>query len=90
MLTAKATSDGHLNVGKEKDTRILDLQKQVDVKDEQLRAKDSQIDKLNENMHKQAVHIQSLIQEISRLNIRLLPKSTEQKKKTMVVVLVIY
>jgi hypothetical protein len=34
----------------------------------------------NENMYKQAIHIQSLIQENSRLNIKLLPENTEKSK----------
>jgi hypothetical protein len=42
--------------------------------------KDEQIEKLNENMYKQAVHIQSLIQENSRLNIKLLPENAEKSK----------
>jgi len=52
---------------------------QLQVKDEQLRTKDEQIKDQNENMHKQAVHIQSLIQDNSRLNTRLLPEETEKK-----------
>ena len=55
----------------EKDLRISDLQKQVSVKDEQ-------IEKLNEAIEKQAVHIQSLIQENSRLNVKLLPENTKK------------
>ena len=42
--------------------------------------KDNHIEKLNENMHKQAVHIQTLIQENSKLNTKLLPENTENKK----------
>ncbi len=37
LSITKATSEGRLDVYKEKDTRILDLQKQIDIKDEQLR-----------------------------------------------------
>jgi hypothetical protein len=40
-----------------------------------------QIEKLDENMHKQVVHIQSLILENSRLNIKLLPENTEKSKQ---------
>lgn len=43
-----------------------------------LHKKNKQIKKLNENIHKQAVYIQSLIKENSRLNIKLLPKNTEK------------
>jgi septal ring factor EnvC (AmiA/AmiB activator) len=67
--------------------RINDLKAQIQtfhdqlkVKDEQLHAKDEQIKDQNENMHKQAVHIQSLIQENSRLNIKLLPENAEKSK----------
>lgn len=58
--------------------RMEDFKKQMYSLDNQLRTKDDQIEKLNENMHKQAVHIQTLIQEISQLNVKLLPKSTTQ------------
>jgi DNA repair exonuclease SbcCD ATPase subunit len=60
--------------------QIQALYGQMSIKDEQLHTKDEQIEKLNENMHKQAVHIQSLIQENSRLNIKLLPDNTEKSK----------
>lgn len=56
--------------------RMEDFKKQMYSLDNQLRTKDDQIEKLNENMHKQAVHIQTLIQEISQLNVKLLPEST--------------
>jgi hypothetical protein len=39
-------------------------------------------------MHKQAVHIKSLIQENSRLNTKLLPK--EIKKESVVEILVVW
>ena len=60
--------------------QIQALYNQLHVKDDQLHTKDEQIEKLNENMTKQAFHIQSLIQENSRLNIKLLPEVTETKK----------
>ena len=63
LSIAKATSEGRLDVYKEKDTRILDLQKQIDIKDGQLSMKDKQIEKLSETMHAQAIHIQSLINQ---------------------------
>lgn len=47
----------------------------------------TKMSQLNEVTQKQAVHIQSLIQENSKLNTKLLPKVIE--KKTMVDVLVI-
>jgi hypothetical protein len=60
--------------------RIGDLKNNIYLLDNQLRTKDDQIEKLNENMHKQAVHIQSLIQENSKLNSKLLPENVEKKK----------
>lgn len=60
--------------------RIEDLKTQIQALYDQLHTKDEQIEKLNENMHKQAVHIQTLIQENSRLNIKLLPEATGRKK----------
>jgi predicted RNase H-like nuclease (RuvC/YqgF family) len=67
-------NDGHQN------NRIGDLKNNIYLLDNQLRTKDDQIEKLNENMHKQAVHIQSLIQENSKLNSKLLPENVEKKK----------
>jgi len=63
----------------EKDERIQDLSKQVDSMGTQLKTKDEQITSLNEVTQKQAVHIQSLIQENSKMNMKLLPEITEKK-----------
>jgi predicted nucleic acid-binding Zn-ribbon protein len=60
--------------------RIEDMKAQVHALYDQLHTKDGQIEKLNESVHKQAVHIQTLIQENSRLNVKLLPEVTESKK----------
>ena len=60
--------------------RIIDLKNQIQILQDQLQTKDDQIKDQNESMHKQAVHIQSLIQENSKLNIKLLPENTEKKK----------
>lgn len=60
--------------------RIEDLKAQVQALYDQLHTKDEQIEKLNESVHKQAVHIQTLIQENSRLNVKLLPETTGNKK----------
>lgn len=60
--------------------RIEDMKAQVQALYDQLHTKDGQIEKLNESVHKQAVHIQTLIQENSRLNVKLLPEVTESKK----------
>lgn len=59
--------------------RIEDLRKQIDLMSDQLGKKDEQIGQLNEVTQKQAVHIQSLIQENSKLNMKLLPEATERK-----------
>jgi len=58
--------------------RMEDFKKQIYSLDNQLRTKDDQIEKSNENAHKQAVHIQTLIQEISQLNVKLLPESAKK------------
>lgn len=63
----------------EKDERIQGLSKQVDSMNTQLETKDEQITSLNEVTQKQAVHIQSLINENSKLNTKLLPEVTEKK-----------
>ena len=60
--------------------RIEDLRKQIDLISDQLGKKDEQITQLNEVTQKQAVHIQSLIQENSKLNMKLLPEKTENNK----------
>src|SRR5664280_2352402 len=60
--------------------RMEDFKTQMYSLDNQLRTKDDQIEKLNENMHKQAIHIQTLIQEIGQLGVKLLPENTENKR----------
>ena len=52
--------------------QIQTFNDQLQIKDKQLHTKDEQLKDQNENMHKQAVHIQSLIQENSRLSTKLL------------------
>ena len=59
--------------------QIQTFNDQLQINDKQLHTKDEQLKDQNENMHKQAVHIQSLIQENSRLNIKLLPEEIEKK-----------
>lgn len=61
--------------------RIEDLRKQVDLMNDQLTRKDDQITQLNEVTQKQAVHIQSLINEKGKLNNKLLPETTANNKK---------
>ena len=58
----------------EKDVLINELRSQNNILAGQLQTKDTQIEK-------QSYHIQSLIQENSRLNVKLLPKAQEGKKK---------
>jgi Arc/MetJ-type ribon-helix-helix transcriptional regulator len=77
--TLEALRNADKNNGHQQ-ARIDDLKSQVQVLYEQLHTKDEQIEKLNENMHKQAVHTQSLIQEISRLNIKSLPEAPTEKE----------
>jgi uncharacterized protein (DUF3084 family) len=83
----KTVSQNAVQLSMEQKARIEDLKTQIQAlyeqlhtKDEQLSTKDVQIKDQNENMHKQAVHIQTLIQENSRLNVKLLPENTENKK----------
>ena len=47
---------------------------------DQLHTKDEPLEKLNENTNNQTVNIQRLIQENSRLNIKLLSENTGNKK----------
>jgi hypothetical protein len=53
--------------------RIFDMTAQIDFLKSQVTTKDSQLEN-------QAFHIQSLIQENSKLNIKLLPENAEKNK----------
>ena len=64
LSKAQATSEGRAGICQEKDMRIVDLQKEIDVK--------------NSQIEKQAFHIQGLIQENSKLNIKLLPENNKK------------
>ena len=64
LSKAQTTSEGRSDICQEKDMRIVDLQKEIDVK--------------NNQIEKQAFHIQGLIQENSRLNIKLLPENNKK------------
>lgn len=64
----------------EKNERIQDLSKQVDSTSAQLETKNEQINQLNEAVQKQAVHIQSLIQDNSKMNMKFLPENMEKNK----------
>ena len=56
------------------------MRRHIDLMSDQLGKKDEQISQPNEVTQKQAVHIQSLIQENSKLNMKLLPEKSENKK----------
>jgi chromosome segregation ATPase len=58
----------------EKSNQIEEFKLQISLLTDQMHTKDTQIEK-------QAFHVQSLIQENSRLNIKLLPESQEAKKR---------
>ena len=57
----------------EKEKQIEEFKLQINLLTDQMHTKDTQIEK-------QAFHIQSLIQENSRLNVKLLPENTDKKK----------
>lgn len=65
VLTPKVeqVEPDHKQILNLQEARITELQDQLKVKDEQLSVKDTQIDKLSENMQAQAVHIQTLISQ---------------------------
>jgi TolA-binding protein len=67
------------NVSQELRERITDLRGHIELVSDQLSRKDEQISQLNEVTQKQAVHIQSLIQENSKQNMKLLPEVDESK-----------
>jgi len=77
--TETVKNDSDVSVSQEKDKRIEDLRGHINLMTEQLSRKDDQITQLNEVTQKQAVHIQSLIQENSKLNTKLLPEVTNKK-----------
>ena len=63
LAQIRATLKGIDKLCEEKDGRTRELQRTIKVKDEQLRAKDSQLEQLTESMQAQAIHIQSLINQ---------------------------
>ncbi len=65
--TFKTNNDDYLRA------RVSDMVEQIDFLKSQVTTKDSQLEK-------QAFHIQSLIQENSKLNIKLLPENAEKSK----------
>ncbi len=64
LSKAQVSSEGRSDICQEKEMRIMDLQKEIDVK--------------NSQIEKQAFHIQGLIQENSKLNIKLLPEDIKK------------
>jgi hypothetical protein len=56
------------------------LKGQITTKDNQIAAKDNQISLKDQQLDKQAFSLQSVIQENSRLNVKLLPEAQEAKK----------
>lgn len=70
----QAKVNGLNQLVEDKDNRIADLREQIALMNTQLDRKDDQITELNEASKKQAVHIQSLIQSNSELNLKLLPE----------------
>jgi Arc/MetJ-type ribon-helix-helix transcriptional regulator len=62
-----------INIVQEQQKRIEDLKAHIQDLNAQLAIKDAQIDK-------HSFHIQSLIQENSRLNLKLLPENTVKRK----------
>jgi hypothetical protein len=72
---ASESINGELKVRlEEKDVLINELRSQMNILAGQLQTKDTQIEK-------QSYHIQSLIQENSRLNVKLLPENIEKRVK---------
>ena len=57
------------------------LKGQITVKDNQIAAKDQQLAIKDQQLDKQAFSLQSVIQENSRLNVKLLPEAPAEKKK---------
>lgn len=62
-------------------SRLTDALAQVEFLKGQIAIKDNQISIKDQQLDKQAFSLQSVIQENSRLNLKLLPESTEPKQK---------
>lgn len=77
--TETIKNDNDINVSQALRERIEDQIRHIELISEQLSRKDEQITQLNEVTQKQAVHIQSLIQENSKLNTKLLPEVIDKK-----------
>jgi len=63
LARIRATLEGLEKLCEEKNELARELQVQIKVKDEQLRAKDSQLEQLTETMQAQAIHLQTLINQ---------------------------
>lgn len=84
LLRAEKEGTLHMNCGNLSQAEPSGLTEQIELLKgqneflvRQLDIKDDQISKLNDAVEKQAVHIQSLIQENSRLNVKLLPENNK-------------
>lgn len=76
--TSGANSDAGGN--RELKSRLTDALAQVEFLKGQIAIKDNQISIKDQQLDKQAFSLQSVIQENSRLNLKLLPESSETKK----------
>lgn len=72
--------DNDVNISQALRERIEDLRGHIELMSEQLSRKDDQITKLNELTQNQVINIQYLMQENSKLNMKLLPEATTNKK----------
>ena len=70
----------YVSLNEQLEARVQDLNKTKEILTSQLDTKDLQIEALSEASHKQAVHIQTLIQELGNVNNRLLSESNKVKK----------
>jgi hypothetical protein len=87
LLRQEKSGQLHKDCGKNMQNNASNIQAQLETFRMQLDAANTQIEFLKEQIgvkdsliEKQTFNIQSLIQENSRLNIKLLPESTEHKK----------
>lgn len=62
--------------------RYEEIEKQINTKDKEIEFLKGQITIKDQQLDKQAFSLQSVIQENSRLNLKLLPESTEPKNKS--------
>jgi len=70
----------HKDCGKNMQNDASSCKEQVDILKQQLSILVEQLATKDNQLEKQAFHIQTLIQENSKLNLKLLPEKTEHKK----------